>query len=388
MAQKNLSKLYPKIEGDSKFGFKYLSFISSDTAFASSGGLSGAAVEGQLRYDASEHNFKYWNGSADTAVAVASSSSTGLDSAYDLNKTIVVDGGAVTLAANGSAGLSITEATNHVPLAINKAGTGAGALIDLTNSGTGYDIDGTSSTWYVTKAGAATFTTIAGTDLTLTASTVSITTDLTDAVAVSLEMDTLTTGKALEIDADAGAGCKLIDLQNASTSVMTVGGTGIVTLAGVAKDAATLILTAGDITVTAGDIDITSGQFSMTTDGAGDGMTLTDLAAQNNDLLYLNGTDCAGSGNILKIDQGAAARTGNMVDLNMGTTATGMAAIDISCTGGTRTVPIIAIDSDGTASDFIYCHTDVVFTGNMIDLNVATAAASGNFIFINNDTGT
>jgi len=394
VAQRSLKHQIPNVQGSSRYGFDYLSFIKSDTAFKATGGLSGAAVEGQLRYDESEHNFKYWNGSADTAVAVASASGAGLDGAYDLYSTINVDGTTVTLAGSNADVLTVTQSADDDNIIVTKTGEGAGNLIKLANSGTGDDIQGTGDTWAVTAAGAATFTSLDGVgditveDITATSSSVSITTDATSGVAVALEMDTLTTGTALEIDSNTGANCKLLDLQNAGTSCFIVSGSGVVTIAGSAKNTDAIVITDGDITLTDGDLDLSSGQFSLVSDQAGAGMTITDATSGNYDLLYLNGTTNDGSGNILSIDQGAATRTGNMVQLDMGTTAVAMSAIDITCTGGTRTAPIISMDSDGTASDFIYCHTDVAFSGNMIDLEVKTGAATGNCIFINNDSGT
>ena len=390
MAQKNLGKLYPKIEGDSKFGFKYLSFITSDTVFATSSGLSGVAVEGQLRYDSSEHNFKYWNGSADTAVAVATAAGAGLDGAYDLSPNITVDGASVTLTGSTVDVLTIVQTANNDGIYISKTGTGSGAALNILNVGTGADIYTSGGYFQVSKAG-----NITGLDLTLTSSTVSVTGDATSGVVMALEVDTLTTGTALEIDSNTGANVTLLDLQNAGTSAFKVGGSGIVTLAGVASGTATMVLTNGDVTVTAGDINITAGDialtaglYSQTTDISADAFTLTDVTGHNFDLMYLNGSTCTGSGSILKIAQGAATRTGPMIDLDMGTTGVAMEAIDIDCTGGTRTAPIISIDSDGTAEDFIDMVTSVIFTGNMLSMTVDTAAATGNFIYINNDSAT
>ncbi len=383
MAQKSLSKLHPKIEGDANFGFDRITFIPTDTEPTS-------LVEGTFYYDDSENTLKLYNGSAWVAMSAAAAAGTGLDNAYDVNPSITVDGSTITLTGSNADVLTIVQTANNDGLYVNKTGTGSGACINTLNVGTGADIYTTGGYFQVSKAGA-----ITATDLTLTSSTVSITGDATDGVIMAIEADTLTTGTGIEIDADGGADVKALDIQNASTSVFLVGGTGIVTMAGVASGTTTFAITAGDIEMTAGDINITagdialtSGLYSQTTDGSADGFALTDVSGQNYDLMYLNGTDNAGSGSILKIDQGAAARTGHALDINMGTTAVAMSAIDISCTGGTRTKPIIAIDSDGTAEDFIYCHTDVAFGGNMIQLDVATGAATGNFIFIDNDSGT
>jgi len=382
MTQKNLNKLYPQIDGgtSSKFGFGKLSFIPTDT--------EPTAAEGVVYYDDSENTLKVYDGSSWNALSTATASGTGLDGSYDLNYSITVDSNPVTLTGSNADVLYLTQSANDDGLYINKTGTGAGYPIKIANSGTGEDIYGTSGTWKISKAGLATFGNIVGNDLTLTSSTVSVTTDVTDTTAFTLNIDTVTTGKGLVIDGDAGTGANYLEIQDASTAKFSVrGGDGALTIAGDAEGTDAITLTKGDITITDGDLTV-GGQVTITPDANADGVVITDPGSGNYDLLYLNGSTNAGSGNIIDIDQGAAARTGHMINLDMGSTAVAMSAIDISCTGGTRTVPIIKIDSDGTASDFIHCVTSGVFTGNMINLVQDTGAGTGNFIFINNDTGT
>jgi hypothetical protein len=382
-----MEKIYPFIEGfDGKYGFGQIVFVATDTEPSN-------PVHGTMYYDDSEEKYKYYNGSSWVAIAAAGAATTGLDGAYDLNNTITVDGNAVTLAANGSIGMTITQATNYAGLYVNNT-AGTGNAIDIQNAGTGYDIQGSDDSWSIDKTGALVVTAISGfgdltcEDITATASSVSITTDATTGVAMAIEADTITTGTALEIDTDAGAGCTILDLQNASTSVLTVGGTGIVTIAGSAEGTSYLVITDGDITLTDGDLNITEGNVAITGDANADVVGIVGAATGNYDVMSLDGSTSAGSGSILKIAQGAGARTGHAIDVNMGATGVAMSALDVSCTGGTRTVPIININSDGTASDFIHCETSGVFTGNMINLVQDTGAGSGNFIFINNDTGT
>jgi hypothetical protein len=388
MAKKNLNKVIPFIDGGktSKYGFNLISMIPTDTV--------PNAAEGNFYYDDSENKLKLCtDGSTWTALAAANTATTGLDGAYDLNRTITVDGGAVTLAANGSIGMTITQATNYVGLYVNNT-AGSGNAIDIQNAGTGYDIEGSDNTWRVTKAGAATFTSVTGVgnlscaDITATTSTVSITGDATTGTVATINLDTLTSGVGLLLDMNAASTATLFDILVGAAHVLTVTDTGVLTLAGVAEGTSTLTLTTGDLTLTNGDIVITEGQFTMTGDANADVMTVTGCTTGNNDVLYLNGTTSAGSGSIFKIDQGAGARTGHAIDVNMGATATGMSGIDISCTGGTRTVPIININSDGTASDVLHIENSVIFTGNMLNLVQDTSAATGNFIFINNDSGT
>ena len=93
--------------------------------------------------------FKDSAGTATNLLTVGSGNT--LDASYDqggagAGRTITVDQGAVQL--NGS------HASNDT-FFINKT-AGTGDAFQITNAGTGYDINGTSGTWYVTKAGAIT----------------------------------------------------------------------------------------------------------------------------------------------------------------------------------------------------------------------------------------
>jgi len=99
--------------------------------------------------------FKDDAGVATSMIGAASGGVTNLDEAYDgggagAGATINADSGPVIVAGSGAdIGLQVTH-------------SGAGNSIDLINAGTGKDIDGTGSTWSVTKAGAAVFASIAG----------------------------------------------------------------------------------------------------------------------------------------------------------------------------------------------------------------------------------
>jgi hypothetical protein len=98
-----------------------------------------------------------------TSIIDAAAGGVTLDGAYDyggagVGYAVTVDQGAVTL--NGS------HATNDT-LFVNKT-TGSGDAIQVTNAGTGKDINGTGSTWDVTKAGAASFASVSATTVTAT----------------------------------------------------------------------------------------------------------------------------------------------------------------------------------------------------------------------------
>lgn len=116
---------------------------------------------------ASRLYFESDDGTVTDLIAAAGGGVT-LDGAYDyggagVGNSITVDQGAFTLTGG--------HATNDMAL-INKT-TGSGDALQITNAGTGKDVNGTGGTWYVTKAGAAVFVsatipTLAVTDLTAT----------------------------------------------------------------------------------------------------------------------------------------------------------------------------------------------------------------------------
>lgn len=97
--------------------------------------------------------FKSDAGVATSMIGAASGGISNLDEAYDgggagSGATIDADSGPVII--NGS-GADIGLQAKH---------SGSGNTIDIINAGTGKDIDGTSSTWSVTKLGAAVFATV------------------------------------------------------------------------------------------------------------------------------------------------------------------------------------------------------------------------------------
>jgi len=66
------------------------------------------------------------------------------------------DGAGIAFRVNqdgNSPSVAFVQNANQIGLEIDKVGAGAGSALYISNSGTGYDVEGTSSTWYVTKAG-------------------------------------------------------------------------------------------------------------------------------------------------------------------------------------------------------------------------------------------
>ena len=118
-------------------------------------------------YANSSGELVYNNGSVVTTIGAAGTVSTGTwDGIYASDKTLTVS--STTFTFDG------THATNNV-LTVTSTGAGTGNLIQITNVGSGKDINGTSDTWSVSAVGDAVFNllTLAGnadsTSFTLTA---------------------------------------------------------------------------------------------------------------------------------------------------------------------------------------------------------------------------
>jgi len=92
-----------------------------------------------------------------TELTASASGAANLDEAYNGGTSITVDGTAVTL--------NMSHATND-GLELSKS-TGTGDVLQITNAGTGNDINGTSGTWYISKLGAGVFSSITTTVLDL-----------------------------------------------------------------------------------------------------------------------------------------------------------------------------------------------------------------------------
>jgi hypothetical protein len=209
MAQRNLNKIYPQIDGGTanKYGLGKLAFIPTDT--------EPTATEGVIYFDDSENKFKMCtDGSTWTAISAANAATTGLDGAYDLNNGITVDGSPVTLTHTGTTydGMQITSA---VVTADDKA------LLDLVWTGTPHAgsnllrLDGsgmtTTNTPYLMEVAA----------------------DAKDVGAIYIDSDAATDHQIYVLDAgDLGAGKAQLYLDNdgtpnATATMLTLDGTGI-----------------------------------------------------------------------------------------------------------------------------------------------------------------
>ncbi|MFA5037061.1 MAG: hypothetical protein WC479_07795 [Candidatus Izemoplasmatales bacterium] len=99
--------------------------------------------------------FRGYTGSQWITFGSGGTGSNNWDDIYANDKTLTIDSTTLTFA--------LTHATNDGLTITGSAGS-SGDCIQITNSGSGNDIQGTSNTWAVTKAGAATLVSIAGCD--------------------------------------------------------------------------------------------------------------------------------------------------------------------------------------------------------------------------------
>jgi hypothetical protein len=128
-------------------GATYLYLTPDDTADANS--------EGTIYYDSDTDNLYYMN--AVGWQTIASSTSSTLDEAYSAGQGVTIDSGALTLttdANSDSAALAIVhgETGNYAGMTLTNASAYPG--IQITTSGAGADITGTSATWSISKVGA------------------------------------------------------------------------------------------------------------------------------------------------------------------------------------------------------------------------------------------
>ena len=120
---------------------------------------AGAALtdEGILFYDTGTDNLKYRN--ASSLVTLATSTSGTMDETYNQGSGITVDTGTVALTGTDALNaevLAIVHAETGAYPAFSISNAGTDPTIEITTSGTGADITGTSAKWSISKTGVLT----------------------------------------------------------------------------------------------------------------------------------------------------------------------------------------------------------------------------------------
>jgi len=269
------------------------------------------------------------------AVGTSSGSIPTWDQIYGADKSLAIS--STTLTFDG------THASNDV-LTITDSAAGSGDLIQITNTGTGKDINGTSSTWSVSSTGA-----IQGISLTGTATNTTVTIDANGSGGVTIN----------------GTGTGTITLGAA----VTVASAKVLTVTGSASGTTALAMTAGDLVMSDGQLNVTrtgdnANAFTVTNNSttsvscvviAGSGthtgnttgsfMTLTASGLTTGTVLYMPAAALT-TGKVINISAtaqtsgtlvtvlggGSSITSGILADLQMGA-ATGGNGLKISTTG-------------------------------------------------------
>ena len=104
---------------------------------------------GRLHYKTSV-GLRWYDGSSWHTISTGGGTLNSWDEIYALDKTLTIDSTTLTYA--------LTHATNDGLTLTGSAGS-SGSCLQITNAGSGKDINGTSSAWSITKAGLASFAT-------------------------------------------------------------------------------------------------------------------------------------------------------------------------------------------------------------------------------------
>lgn len=291
---------------------------------------------------------------------------------YAADTTLDITGATLTFAG--------AHATNDVFTITNASGSGD--CLQITNSGTGKDINGTSSKWSVTKAGV-----YDGTDATLDSITVG-----SGSAAGVIDSSgnynlTLQTGNATTAD------ITIVDGNNGDVDI-TLQGTGAVNINGTTTANDALVIAAGDMSITDGSITLTDADnaaaLSVTTTGNSNAITVVADSVAAGNAVDIN-VDALADGWGLHIDStnGASFGTGGYFQCYNGSAAVfsivRYGATTIAGNGGTTVLTLTA--GDAVMSDGSLAITDDDDADSFTVTN-DSAAANGMVVFAGSGTYT
>jgi hypothetical protein len=323
-------------------------------------------ADGRIYYNSGLGAFRGRAGGAWITMANAGGAGIGSwDALYDVDKTMSVDDGTVEFAG------ALTNGANDV-LTLSAVNGQTGDVLQFSNAGSGSDIKGTSSTWSVSKAGAAIFNA-----------------SVTTAAIVSygaggnanLTIDAKGSG-TIAIGATS-TGAITLTRATSTTAALTVGTT--LTVTGGA-DADRFVITAGDILVSDGHMTMVQpdNEASLEITAAGtttaNGITLT--------------VDAITTGSALYIDNGGATMeaTGFYINCNDDTVAVFSVGADGATVIASAVNSTVALSVAGiqTNEDMVkFSSNGVTATGqSTLLVTAAGATAAGSAVLLVNHTGT
>lgn len=323
--------------------------------------------------------------------------------------TIDVDIGAVTytgnvldinLGATATGGQALVIASGAMTrtvalIEIGDAGTSSGPLIDinLTGAVTGgvIDIDTTAATTgdvINVGLGAADTGNVINIDMNLGVAATAIRLDAGNGTRTQPLMETIFDGAGTTI----GGTLWDIDVTNTGAAASPLFDIDV-----------TAVYTGNIFDVVFGNASASTGHalhVDMGTNLAGNAILIDAAGTRTAPLIYIanTGTDGGTDDHVLFINQtglldsnliqltfGTAASTGEAISIAMGTNLAGSALV-INGTG-TRTDDLIKIDDDSTGNSHIFdINMSGIYTGNILDITFATAAATGQAIDLNMGT--
>lgn len=276
------------------------------------------------------------------------------DDLYTNDKVLNINSTTLTFA--------LTHATND-GLTLTGDASSAGDVVQITNAGSGKDINGTSSTWSISKAGAVLLTSIAG-----SATDTAITIDANGSGAVTI--GATSTGN-IELQRN-------VTMPASRTVTMTgVGGSNVLTI------------TAGDVVLSDGSLTITDADnaatFALTNNTITSSdlftITSTSLTTGNGILFTANGVT---SGNMLSLVTTAAGfSTGNYILVNDGTERFAVKADGaVVITQGVAASVALTATGIQTSAAMVSLTNTGVFTGTGLVTVVANSATTGTIVSI------
>jgi len=354
-----------------------------------------ASAEGNLYWDDSENALKVYSGASWVALSAGSGDNT-LDDAYDqggagAGRTITADTGAVVITntdADAAFVLSLTPTPGSAAalggLNITSGANSTEDAIQINNSGSGSDIQGSGSLWNISKAGVGTFADVQATTATVSgvltasggvtlANGGTVTNDTNNEIeftenseefalafssnTITLETDTLIDTLAFGVIDDlTGIGTVAFDAAAASISLAADGAADDLTIQVTGAQNSSLVLASAGTGADAMQLETTAGGIDITNGGAAAGEDL-DVSSTNASVNITAGESAT--------DSIVVSSTIGGIDI---TAAAAGAGEDIDITANGSSVNVTATES---AIDSI-----VISSSNGgIDITAAAAAA-------------
>ena len=309
-------------------------------------------VNGRLYYNTSLAAFRGYAGGAWVTLQTAAGTIVNWDDLYDNDQTLSVD--SVTMTFAGATALAAGDVVT-----ISAVAAVTGDCLQFSNSGTGSDVKGTSSTWSVSAAGASEF------------------------------QSTVTVGSLVAYAAGAN-GNLTVDAKGTGTITLAGTSTGAITLTTATTATVSLTITgsadADVLTITDGDVLMSNGKIAITNDDTDAILTMTanSVTTGNAILLTANGVT---TGNMLSlVTTDAGLTSGFYIRCNDGSdvfTIGDEGATVIVGAGATDMLTVTA--GDAVLSDGSITVTDA---DDAVSLSVTNNTATSASVFVFAGSGT